>query len=143
MATYQSVAAALGDPTRLAIVERLARRPLPVGELAAGLPVSRPAVSLHLRVLREAGLVRDHREGTRRIYRLDPDGLAALREFLDGLWTSALAAFAEVAEESGTAERADPGTGTGQAPGAGPAGRTAGAGQVTGDGRGSSRNELD
>ena len=84
---------ALGDSTRRAIVDRLRRGPLAVGELAAGLPVSRPAVSQHLRVLRQAGLVSERREGTRRIYRLEPGGLAALRAWVEGFWDDALSAF--------------------------------------------------
>src|SRR5215470_17829457 len=90
--------AALGDPTRRAVFARVARRPAAVGELARGLPVSRPAVSQHLRVLKEAGLVRETREGTRRIYRLDPRGIAAMREWLDAHWASALDAFKEFAD---------------------------------------------
>ena len=89
---------ALGDPTRRAIFERLREGPLPVGEIAEGLPVSRPAVSQHLRVLKEAGLVTERRDGTRRLYRADPDGLAQLRAYFDGFWTAALASFKEVAE---------------------------------------------
>ncbi|WP_217915062.1 ArsR/SmtB family transcription factor [Miltoncostaea marina] len=89
---------ALADPTRRALFERLAERPRSVGELAAGVPVSRPAVSQHLRVLKDAGLVRDRREGTRRIYGLDPDGIGAMRAYLDRFWTSALAAFKDAAE---------------------------------------------
>src|ERR1700761_2109166 len=85
--------AALGDPTRRAIFERVAAKPSAVGELAAGLPVSRPAVSQHLRVLKEAGLVTETPEGTRRIYRLDPRGIAAMREWLDAHWAAALDAF--------------------------------------------------
>ena len=90
---------ALGDPTRRAIFERLATRPSAVGELAAGLPVSRPAVSQHLRVLREAGLVSETPDGTRRIYRLDPRGIAAMRDWLDAHWTGALDAFKDFADE--------------------------------------------
>jgi DNA-binding transcriptional ArsR family regulator len=90
---------ALGDPTRRVIFERLADRPRAVGELARELPVSRPAVSQHLKVLKDAGLVTDRQAGTRRIYRLDPDGVGALRAYLDGFWNQALAAFTEVAEE--------------------------------------------
>ena len=90
--------AALAEPMRLAIVERLAERPMAVGELAAHLPVSRPAVSQHLKVLKEAKLVRDHAEGTRRIYAIDPAGLGALRAWLDRFWDKALAAYAEAAE---------------------------------------------
>ena len=84
---------ALGDPTRRAIFERLAVGPSPVGALAVGLPVSRPAVSQHLRVLKAAGLVSDAAAGTRRIYRLDPRGIGAMRDWLDEHWTGALAAF--------------------------------------------------
>jgi DNA-binding transcriptional ArsR family regulator len=90
---------ALGDPTRRVIFERLADRPRAVGELARELPVSRPAVSQHLKVLKDAGLVTDRQAGTRRIYQLDPDGVGALRAYLDGFWNQALAAFKEVAEE--------------------------------------------
>jgi DNA-binding transcriptional ArsR family regulator len=90
---------ALGDPTRRAIFERVAERPSAVGELAASLPVSRPAVSQHLRVLKDAGLVVDRAEGTRRIYQLDPDGVAALRAYLDTFWNRSLAAFKEAAEK--------------------------------------------
>jgi DNA-binding transcriptional ArsR family regulator len=89
---------ALGDSTRRAIVERLREGPLAVGELANGLPVSRPAVSQHLRVLKEAGLVTERQDGTRRLYRLDPNGLAELRAAFDLFWTDALAAFKEAAE---------------------------------------------
>jgi DNA-binding transcriptional ArsR family regulator len=90
---------ALADPTRRAIFERLRGGPLPVGELARGLPVSRPAVSQHLRVLKEAGLVSERKEGTRRLYRLEPKGLGELRDYLDTFWTEALAAFKAAAEE--------------------------------------------
>jgi DNA-binding transcriptional ArsR family regulator len=89
---------ALGDPTRRAIFERLRRGPLPVGELARDLPVSRPAVSQHLRVLRTAGLVADRAEGTRRVYRVDPRGIAGLRDYFDSFWDEALAAFKDAAE---------------------------------------------
>jgi DNA-binding transcriptional ArsR family regulator len=91
--------AALADPTRREIFERLARRPLAVGELAEGLPVSRPAVSQHLKVLKAAGLVVDAAEGTRRVYRVDPRGVQAMRRYLDGFWDEALAAFKAAAEE--------------------------------------------
>jgi DNA-binding transcriptional ArsR family regulator len=84
---------ALGDPTRRAIFERLAQRPAAVGKLAAGLPVSRPAVSQHLKVLKEAGLVSETPDGARRIYRLDPRGIGAMRDWLDEHWTTALGAF--------------------------------------------------
>jgi DNA-binding transcriptional ArsR family regulator len=90
---------ALADPTRRAIFERLAERPSAVGELAGELPVSRPAVSQHLKVLKEAGLVVDEPDGTRRIYRLDPDGVDALRGYLDQFWNQALVAFKRVVEQ--------------------------------------------
>ncbi len=90
---------ALGDPTRRAIFERLAERPSAVGELAEALPVSRPAVSQHLKVLKEAGLVCDRAEGTRRIYQLDPAGVDALRAYLDTFWKRSLAAFQAAAKE--------------------------------------------
>jgi DNA-binding transcriptional ArsR family regulator len=89
---------ALGDRTRRAIFERLADGPCAVGEIAGGLPVSRPAVSQHLKVLKEAGLVVDQAVGNRRIYRIDPDGLASLRADLDRFWSSALAAYKAVVE---------------------------------------------
>jgi DNA-binding transcriptional ArsR family regulator len=99
--TYQSYQLdALGEPTRRAIVERLLRGPLPVGRLADGLPVSRPAVSQHLRVLKEARLVTVHSAGTRRIYALDPAGFATLRDYLDRFWDAALAAFKAEVERS-------------------------------------------
>lgn len=89
---------ALGDGTRRLIFERLRRGPLAVGELAAELPVSRPAVSQHLRVLKEAGLVTERRKGTRRLYRVDTDGLAEVRDYLESFWTDVLAAFEAAAE---------------------------------------------
>ena len=99
MSTYQAASFdALGDPTRRAIVEQLASGPKAVGELAAELPVSRPAVSQHLKVLKGAGLVTDTPDGTRRLYRIDPAGIAAVRAWLDGLWIEALHAFAEVVD---------------------------------------------
>lgn len=88
----------MGDPTRREIVERLAARPLSVGELASGLPVSRPAVSQHLKQLKEAGLVTDEAAGTRRIYRLDPRGIGAMREVLDAYWSHALGNFKAFAD---------------------------------------------
>jgi DNA-binding transcriptional ArsR family regulator len=98
--TYQLDAfVALADPTRRAIFERLADHPWAVGELAGELPVSRPAVSQHLKVLKDARLVVDRREGTRRIYQLDPDGLRDLRGYLDHFWDQALAGFKAVAEQ--------------------------------------------
>ena len=90
---------ALADPTRRAIFERLAERPSAVGELADVLPVSRPAVSQHLKVLKEGGLVIDEPDGTRRIYRVDPEGVGALRAYLDTFWNQALAAFKQAAEQ--------------------------------------------
>src|SRR5262245_39308370 len=90
---------ALADPTRRAIFERVASGPRAVGELAVDLPVSRPAVSQHLKVLSEAGLVTSHADGTRRIYALDPQGLAGLRDYLDGFWQRSLDAFARAAEQ--------------------------------------------
>jgi DNA-binding transcriptional ArsR family regulator len=96
---YDPVALSLlGDPTRRAIFELLARRPHSVGELAGHLPVSRPAVSQHLRALKEGGLVVDEAQGTRRVYRLNPDGVAALRIWLDGVWDEALKSFQKVAD---------------------------------------------
>lgn len=90
---------ALGDPTRRAIFERLGDGPRAVGELASELPVSRPAVSQHLKVLKEAGLVVDTRDGTRRLYRLDPTGVGALRAYFDTFWNQALAAFKAAVED--------------------------------------------
>ncbi|HKH14921.1 MAG TPA: metalloregulator ArsR/SmtB family transcription factor [Solirubrobacterales bacterium] len=90
---------ALGDPTRRAIFERLADRPRAVGELAGDLPVSRPAVSQHLKVLKDAGLVVDRPAGNRRIYQLDPDGVGTLRADLDRFWTKALAAYKTAVEQ--------------------------------------------
>ena len=90
---------ALGDPTRRAIFERLADRPRAVGELASELPVSRPAVSQHLKVLKEAQLVVDRQVGTRRIYQVDPDGLGRLRAYLDHFWDQALAGYRSAVEQ--------------------------------------------
>jgi DNA-binding transcriptional ArsR family regulator len=89
---------ALGDPTRRAVFERLRGGPLPVGALADGLPVSRPAVSQHLRVLKEAGLVSERRDGTRRLYSADPRGLAELRAYFDDFWVRALDAYRDEVE---------------------------------------------
>jgi len=100
---YQSFAA-LGDPTRRRIFERVAAHPSSVVDLARRLPVSRPAVSQHLRVLKQAQLVSDSREGTRRIYRLDPRGIGAMREWLDSHWASALEAFKNFADEQADRE---------------------------------------
>ncbi|EJL34145.1 putative transcriptional regulator [Caulobacter sp. AP07] len=97
--TYENSAfAALADPTRRAVFERLARGPASVGQVAEGLPVSRPAVSQHLKVLKAAGLVDDHAEGARRVYRLDPRGIGALRDWLDQHWARALDAFQTYAD---------------------------------------------
>jgi DNA-binding transcriptional ArsR family regulator len=91
--------AALADPTRRTVFERLAERPRAVGELAEELPVSRPAVSQHLKVLKDTGLVIDRQQGNRRIYQVDPDGIDALREYLDQFWNRALTAFKVVVEQ--------------------------------------------
>ena len=88
----------LGDPTRRVILERLLAGPRSVGDLAHGLPISRPAVSQHLRVLKDAQLVTERREGTKRFYRLDPDGLADVRAYFDSFWTQSLVQFKEAAE---------------------------------------------
>lgn len=90
---YANALAALADPTRRSVFERLHRAPASVGQLAAGLPVSRPAVSQHLKALKLAGLVTDRPEGARRVYHIDPDGLGELRRWLDQFWDEALAAF--------------------------------------------------
>src|ERR1700731_4828146 len=100
MANQAAGLLALGDPTRLAILERLADRPLAVVDLARELPVSRPAVSQHLRVLKDAGLVIDQAVGNRRIYRVDPDGLALLRDQLDRFWSQALKSFKSTVEKT-------------------------------------------
>ena len=89
---------ALGDPTRRAIVERLLGGPMPVGELARDFPISRPAISQHLRILKDARLVTDRPEGTRRVYQLDPAGFESVRAYLDQFWTKALDAFKRKAD---------------------------------------------
>jgi DNA-binding transcriptional ArsR family regulator len=99
MTNATAMLTALGDPTRQAIFERLTDGPLAVGQLADVLPISRPAVSQHLKVLKEVGLVTDRQEGTRRLYSVDPDGLARLRAHLDGFWERSLAAFQQLANE--------------------------------------------
>ena len=99
MNTYGHALHALADETRRLVFERLRARPLPVGELAKDLPVSRPAVSQHLRVLKEAKLVRERREGNRRVYSVDPEGLQTLRDYLDDHWGEVLAAFKSAAEK--------------------------------------------
>ncbi len=95
---YRNALDVLADPTRRRVFEGLKSGPSPVGRLAQGLPVSRPAVSQHLKVLKEAGLVREEQDGTRRIYRIDPHGLANLRRWLDQFWDDALGAFKAEAE---------------------------------------------
>jgi len=103
---YGSALSALADPTRRRVFERLRSGPQPVGVIARGLPVSRPAVSQHLKALKEAGLVGDRPEGTRRVYYIDPQGLGALRKWLDQFWDEALAAFqAEVETASDQKDR--------------------------------------
>src|SRR5262245_45051832 len=99
MANVTNQLAALADPTRRQVFERLRAEDLPVSAIARGLPVSRPAVSQHLKVLKDAGLVSDRAEGTRRIYRIDPQGLAAMRAWLDQFWETALNAYAETVEK--------------------------------------------
>lgn len=99
MAYVSSALAALADPTRRVIFERLGDGPRSVGAIARGLPISRPAVSQHLKHLKEAGLVTDHADGTRRIYRIDPAGLGALRQWLDRFWDESLAAFKAEADK--------------------------------------------
>jgi DNA-binding transcriptional ArsR family regulator len=97
-ANRQAGLSALADPTRREIFERVAERPQAVGELADGLPVSRPAVSQHLKVLKQAGLVSDTAVGNRRVYTVNPDGVAALRAYFEGFWNRALGAFKDAAE---------------------------------------------
>ena len=105
--TYESALAVLADPTRRRVFECLRLGPLPVGELAEGLPVSRPAVSQHLKALKEAGLVQERREGVRRIYSIRREGLRALCDWLDGFWDDALAAFKAEAEKTQAGSRGD------------------------------------
>jgi DNA-binding transcriptional ArsR family regulator len=103
--------AALGDPTRRAIFERVAERPAAVGEIALAVPVSRPAVSQHLKILKEAGLVADRQAGTRRIYRIEPQGIGELRVYFEGFWSQALDAFRLAAQEPDRpTRRSDPST---------------------------------
>lgn len=101
---YDNAFMALADPTRRRVFERLKSGPQPVGKIARGLPVSRPAVSQHLKALKKAGLVGDRADGTRRVYFIDPDGLAPLRRWLDQFWDEALAAFKAEAERGATAK---------------------------------------
>jgi DNA-binding transcriptional ArsR family regulator len=96
--TYGKALTALGDPTRRAIFEQLRTGPRSVGQLAESLPVSRPAVSQHLRVLRAAGLVSDRKDGTRRLYRVAPEGVAELRDYVNGFWDEVLAEFKDKVE---------------------------------------------
>jgi DNA-binding transcriptional ArsR family regulator len=101
VSTYQNGFSALADPTRRAIFEQLARRPRAVGELAEEFPVSRPAVSQHLKVLKDAGLVSDRRDGNRRLYSVDTRGVEAMRAYLDSFWSDALTAFEQAARQKG------------------------------------------
>jgi len=101
---YGEALAALADPTRRRVFERLRRGPTSVGALARGMPVSRPAVSQHLKALKEAGLVDDRAEGTKRVYFIDPHGLASLRRYIDQFWDEALAAF-QIEVERGASEQ--------------------------------------
>lgn len=101
MTTYQDIQLnAVGDGTRRAILERLIQGPMSVGKLANDFPVSRPAISQHLRILKEANLVTDRAEGTRRVYQLNPEGFASLRNYFDEYWTHALTAFKKKIEEA-------------------------------------------
>jgi DNA-binding transcriptional ArsR family regulator len=100
MANHQAILTALADPTRRSIFEAVARSPRAVGELAREVPVSRPAVSQHLKVLKSAGLVRDHADGARRVYAIEPDGLAAIREYFERFWRDSLSAFRDLAGRS-------------------------------------------
>jgi len=97
---YKEALTALADPTRRKVLEQLRKGPRPVGEIAARLPVSRPAVSQHLKVLKEAGLVREERRGTSRLYEIDPEGLGPLRAWLDRLWDAALQTFRAEVEKA-------------------------------------------
>lgn len=107
MATHGMILNALSDGTRRAIVERLRVAPDSVEAIALGLPVSRPAVSQHLAVLKESGLVSERREGRRRVYRLEPAGLGPLRAYVEGLWDDVLSAYASAAQQE--EEEADDG----------------------------------
>src|SRR5262250_917518 len=104
--THAAILDALGEPTRRAILERLRDGPKPVVEIANGLSVSRPAVSQHLKVLKDAGLVVDRAEGTRRIYGIDVDGLTALRDYAESFWSAVLTRYARVAARTGTRAQA-------------------------------------
>lgn len=98
MANLGAALSALADPTRRSVFERIGRGPAAVADIASGMPVSRPAVSQHLKVLKQAGLVVNVQQGTRRIYRVDPRGLGALRQWLDGFWSEQLSAFKDFAD---------------------------------------------
>ena len=102
---YGNALAALADPTRRQVFEKLRTGPQPVGAIARGMPVSRPAVSQHLKTLKEAGLVADRAEGTRRVYYIDPKGLGALRQWLDQFWDRALAQFQAEVEAQARAHK--------------------------------------
>src|SRR5580692_9621195 len=102
---YQRAFAALSDDTRRAVFERLMDGPQPVGHIARGMPVSRPAVSQHLKVLKQAGLVTDRAEGTRRVYSVDSAGVAAIRDYFDQFWQQSLARFRAVASQPVQEER--------------------------------------
>jgi DNA-binding transcriptional ArsR family regulator len=99
MAYQMSVLIALADPTRQAILQRLRDHPLPVGEIAAAMPISRPAVSQHLRILKEVQLVREERRGTRHYFKLNPEGFGELRAYIDSMWQDALQTFAQHVEK--------------------------------------------
>jgi DNA-binding transcriptional ArsR family regulator len=99
MTNHSAMLVALADPTRRAIFERLARSPASVGEVAREMPVSRPAVSQHLKVLKSAGLVSDQAAGTRRVYSVDPAGIAAIRDYFEQFWQQALSRFAAAASQ--------------------------------------------
>lgn len=99
MAYRSTILSALSDPTRREILEKLRAGPRPVGEIAAGMTISRPAVSQHLKVLKEAGLVAETRQGTRHYFAIAPEGIGELRAYLDELWSDALAAFAHHVEK--------------------------------------------
>ena len=105
MAYANHAFAALADPTRRQVFERLGVGPASVGDIASGLPVSRPAVSQHLKVLKEAGLVTDRPEGTRRVYQIDPQGLGAIRAWLDQFWAVALDAYAAEVDRQADADK--------------------------------------
>lgn len=108
--SYEKILTALADPTRREIFERLRQAPQPVGKLAAGLPVSRPAVSQHLKALKQAGLVTEARQGTRRFYRVDPRGLEPLRRYLNDFWGDVLTSFQAEAENEQGDSNDEPGS---------------------------------